>query len=579
MRQGGVAAGWRPGIAIPCYNHGGTLEAVLRGLENLALPCVVVDDGSSAGQRELAREACAKFPWVTLRERAENGGKGAAVIDAVEALAALGCTHALQVDADGQHDLGDARKLLDASRDNPAAVVSGEPVYDESAPRGRVIGRRITAFWVTIETLSRQLRDTMCGFRVYPAGPFLRVTRRGRIGLRMDFDIEILVRLFWDGVPVRFIPTRVIYPEGGTSSFDYLRDNLRISRMHAKLCLEAPRHWARRLFARRGKGTGWSSAPERRGAAGIRILMALGRALGPRALALAMRPVILGYWLTGGEAKRSSRAFLARVREAAAALPEKPRWEEPLGSYRHFLHFGRSMADRIAAWQGGYPAREDIVFEGAAEENLTPAAPGARGRLLLTSHFGAADLCRAVAARSRGVRVTVLLYEDNAEGFRTVLEEIAPESRPDVVPVSSIGVETAVKLSEKVEQGGWVAIAADRAPVKRGEGAVRVSRARFLGGDAFFPVGPYVLASLLSCPVYTLFAWREGERFRIICEMFADRVLLPRGAREAALSEYASRFAAQLEAVALRAPLEWFNFYDFWADPNAEQKAENERNT
>ena len=146
-----------------------------------------------------------------------------------------GYSHALQIDADGQHDPADVPRFLAMARETPGAVINGRPVYDASVPRGRLYGRYATHIWVWINTLSFEIRDSMCGFRVYPLAPTLALLQRERIGQRMDFDTEILVRLHWRGVRVRNLETRVTYPSDGVSHFDIWRDNVRISRMHARL--------------------------------------------------------------------------------------------------------------------------------------------------------------------------------------------------------------------------------------------------------------------------------------------------------------------------------------------------------
>ncbi|HEY9316579.1 MAG TPA: glycosyltransferase family 2 protein [Achromobacter sp.] len=219
---------------IPVYNHGATVAAVHARLAAQDLPCVLVDDGSDA-DCAAALDALARQPRTHLLRRAVNGGKGAAVQDGLRAAATLGYTHALQVDADGQHALPDATAFADASRARPQAVICGAPVYGDDVPRSRLYGRWLTRIWVWINTLSLDIPDAMCGFRVYPLAHVLPVIDGARVGRRMDFDIAILVRLHWRGVAMTWLPTRVVYPEGGISHFKGLRDNLLISRMHARL--------------------------------------------------------------------------------------------------------------------------------------------------------------------------------------------------------------------------------------------------------------------------------------------------------------------------------------------------------
>ena len=219
---------------IPVYNHGATVAAVHAQLAAQGLPCVLVDDGSEPSCAA-ALDALAGQPHTHLLRRAANGGKGAAVQDGLRAAAALGYTHALQVDADGQHALTDAAAFAAASRAQPHALICGAPLYGEDVPRSRLYGRWLTRVWVWINTLSLDTPDAMCGFRVYPLAEALPVIDGARVGRRMDFDIAVLVRLHWRGVAMAWLPTRVAYPEGGVSHFKGLRDNLLISRMHARL--------------------------------------------------------------------------------------------------------------------------------------------------------------------------------------------------------------------------------------------------------------------------------------------------------------------------------------------------------
>jgi glycosyltransferase involved in cell wall biosynthesis len=222
-------------IVIPFYNHAGAIAHVVDSLEPLGLPCFIVDDGSDAGAQQALSLIAARQSWVKVLRLPQNGGKGAAVMAGCDAALAAGFTHALQIDADGQHDVADAPRLLEESRRDPAAMVSGEAVYDSSVPRSRRYGRYLTHLWVWINTLSFDIRDSMCGFRVYPLAPSCEIWRQYRIGKRMDFDTEIMVRLHWSGVRIIAVPTRVTYPRDGVSHFKMLEDNVFISRMHTRL--------------------------------------------------------------------------------------------------------------------------------------------------------------------------------------------------------------------------------------------------------------------------------------------------------------------------------------------------------
>jgi len=219
---------------IPVYNHGSAVGDVVHALRAHGLPVLLVDDGSEPGCA-MVLDALAREEGVSLHRLPVNQGKGGAVMAGLRAAHAQGCSHALQIDADGQHDTSDVPKFLAEVAAHPASLICGVPIYDASVPKGRLYGRYATHVWVWINTLSLDIRDSMCGFRVYPLPPTVALLDTQRIGRRMDYDTEIAVRLYWRGMPVVNLPTRVRYPEGGRSHFRMLQDNLLISSMHARL--------------------------------------------------------------------------------------------------------------------------------------------------------------------------------------------------------------------------------------------------------------------------------------------------------------------------------------------------------
>lgn len=223
-------------VIIPVYNHEDAVGTVVEQLKPYGLPCYLINDGSTPSCASLLKQLAEReHDWVVLYERAENGGKGAAVIDGLRLAIADGFSHALQVDADGQHRLEDIDRLLKAAERHQDRLILGKPRFDETVPKGRLYGRQLTNLWIWINTLSFAIADGMCGFRCYPLAAVEPLLKSTRMGLRMDFDIEIAVRLYWQGVDVVNVETEVRYPLDGISHFDMLRDNLLISRKHAHL--------------------------------------------------------------------------------------------------------------------------------------------------------------------------------------------------------------------------------------------------------------------------------------------------------------------------------------------------------
>ena len=220
---------------IPVYNHGDTVESVLNVITENGLDTILVDDGNNAMTRAILNDISRRHDNCLLVRLESNSGKGGAVIAGLKEAFNLGYTHALQVDADGQHDLDKISEFLKHSSANPDSLVAGFPQYDERAPRSRITGRQITNFFVSLETLSRDIPDAMCGFRIYPIEVALRSLKTLHIDKRMGFDIEILVRIHWLKTPIDFLNIKVDYPDGGISNFRMVRDNISISLVHIKL--------------------------------------------------------------------------------------------------------------------------------------------------------------------------------------------------------------------------------------------------------------------------------------------------------------------------------------------------------
>jgi glycosyltransferase involved in cell wall biosynthesis len=245
---------FKPCVVIPVYDHECAIGQVVARVLEHGLDCLLVDDGSgpicARTLQEIARQSPEK---ISLLRHEVNRGKGAAVMTGMRFAATRGYSHVLQIDADGQHDTADIPRFIGAAQRQPQAIINGCPIYDGSVPAIRFYGRYLTHVWVWINTLSFQIRDSMCGFRVYPVEAVLALLRSERFGERMNFDTEVLVRLCWQGRKIINLPTKVGYPTDGVSHFRVWRDNVLISRMHAMLfvgmLLRAPkllmRKWSR----------------------------------------------------------------------------------------------------------------------------------------------------------------------------------------------------------------------------------------------------------------------------------------------------------------------------------------------
>jgi len=228
-------------VLIPSYNPGSKGVETVTAARAQWNPVWVVVDGSTDGSGEAFAAMAERDPGLRVLTLARNRGKGAAVIHGARIAHSEGYTHILTMDSDGQHPADHIGRFMAASIAEPAALILGEPQFDDSAPALRVHGRKLSNFWVNVETLGAGIHDSLFGFRVYPLAPLLQVMRHRHWMRRFDFDAEVAVRLCWRGLAPRNLPAPVRYfrPEqGGVSHFNYWRDNALLTWMHMRLFTE-----------------------------------------------------------------------------------------------------------------------------------------------------------------------------------------------------------------------------------------------------------------------------------------------------------------------------------------------------
>ena len=296
----------------------------------------------------------------------------------------------------------------------------------------------------------------------------------------------------------------------------------------------------------------WAQIGETTSVFGIRLLQAVERALGRWPFRLCLAPVVLCHWLLHGTARRASLDYLRRLQANHGVFARPPgAWT----SLRHFARFAECLLDKLQASQGRYPLHEVEVPPELLHEPMVR-----HGGVIVSAHLGCLELCQALARGVPGLRVTALVHTAHAEAFNRMLRRLNPDGRLELLQVTELDAPMAMRLGERVARGEYVAIAGDRVPVH----GRRVAFASFLGSSAPFPIGPYVLAAALGCPLHAMVCTRENGRYRLHAHRLAERVHLPRQRREAALGEMAAAYAGWLEARLRAAPLDWFNFYPFW---------------
>ncbi|MBF6023362.1 acyltransferase [Lysobacter niastensis] len=297
----------------------------------------------------------------------------------------------------------------------------------------------------------------------------------------------------------------------------------------------------------------WAQIGESTSVGGIAFLCAIDRWLGRGPFRLCLYPVVLAHWLLNRTARRASLEYLSRLQDTHRVFDAAPGWRQSL---RHLATFAETLLDKLLATGGRYPSgrvrlQRDVMMHRIAS---------GQGGVIVTAHIGCLELCQALADEVPGFHLTALVHTAHAEDFNRLLRRLNPDSRVELLQVTQLDAAMAMELGRRVAAGEFIAIAGDRVPV----GSARSVRADFLGAPAAFPIGPYVLASAIGCPLYAMACTHEGDGYRVRFEQFSERVVLPRNARDAALAEQAARFSAWLEEQVRHAPYDWFNFFPFW---------------
>ncbi|MDO9194038.1 MAG: acyltransferase [Undibacterium sp.] len=309
----------------------------------------------------------------------------------------------------------------------------------------------------------------------------------------------------------------------------------------------------------KASGRHWASINEVGFVAGMRLMFWICRVFGRWPFRIVLYPVLLWYVVTKPASRRVSSDYLNRV----ASYENNKTGLKPNtnGVVKHFAAFAETILDKMLLWGGLYKT-STVKFFGV--EQMDKCVIEKRGALLICSHLGNLELSRVLSRRRKNVRMTVLVHTKHAQAFNKMLGALDPDSQLNLMQVTEITPATAMLLSEKIDQGEFVVIAGDRIPVAANP---RVAITRFLGAPAAFPVGPYILASILQCPIYLLFSLQVDGHPEIHFELLRELVRVPRKGRDEALASIVADYAARLEHHCLRAPLQWFNFYDFWHLP------------
>lgn len=303
------------------------------------------------------------------------------------------------------------------------------------------------------------------------------------------------------------------------------------------------------------KQTHWANIAEVGTSLGIAVLLAAYKVGGKALFKIFLAPVVAYFFLFNRQARQASKDYL---RKLGCCFPEQKIKLSLLTSFRHFWQFGLALIDKLAIWMGSIDYREVDIHGHQLIDELKSKQQGA---ILLVSHLGNFEISRALARYYHSMKITVLLHTRHAANFNQFLRRYDNSAQVELLQVDDINPATAMALYRKVSRGDLIAISADRVPVNNPANSAAVS---FLGQMAPFPIGAYLLASILEVPVYSLFCIKESGKYNIYFEQLADSVKVERNNRHQAFQMLAQAYADRLQHYCGKAPLQWYNFYQFW---------------
>jgi len=294
----------------------------------------------------------------------------------------------------------------------------------------------------------------------------------------------------------------------------------------------------------------WVTQRERGSVFAMKLITWIAFTFGRGASRVLLYPVCIYFLLFGRAGVRASRQYLERI------FGRPTRWREV---FQHHFYFASVLLDRAFVLGG---RKHDFVVEGDAVDLACEMVNRRSGCLVIGAHMGSFDVTRKLGDDRLGVVVNMMMYEENAQKLNAVIASFGGRSRMKVIPIG--GLDSLIRAKECLDRGEWVGILGDRVVAND-----RLIRVPFLGGEASFPAGPFLVASALKVPV-VLFTclYLGGNRYKEHFELFAEEISLDRR-REVDLHKWVARYAQRLEHYCRLAPYNWFNFYDFWATASA----------
>ncbi|GLQ46749.1 glycosyl transferase [Dyella lipolytica] len=308
----------------------------------------------------------------------------------------------------------------------------------------------------------------------------------------------------------------------------------------------------------------WSAHKERGSLILMRLTAFSVRVFGRRLLTPVLYLIVLYFFASARSARRNIRQYQSYLADWSGNASLRP----TLGSvFGLFIAFADNLLDRLDVWRGRLRFEQvTLVDPSGVRTRLLHSQHGGRGEILVVTHLGNPDVCRAMAELGEQVPLNVLVHNRHVAQFNRLLGEAGDRSMR-LIQVSELDTAMMLDLSQRVERGEWLAIAGDRVPLHDG----RRVMVNFLGHAAPFPQGPWLLAGLLQCPVNLLCCLKVDGRYQIHLDPFLDTAHWERGRRDATIQGWVQGYADHLAQQCLMAPQQWFNFYAYWqpAQPEA----------
>jgi predicted LPLAT superfamily acyltransferase len=304
----------------------------------------------------------------------------------------------------------------------------------------------------------------------------------------------------------------------------------------------------------------WSSAQEAGTLFGLRFLWLIHKTLGRKAVSILLLPTVAYFVIFRADSRKASQEFLKNhYQQYPDFWKRKPKFSDTI---RHFRQFAETVVDKLSSW---YVELDSDLFKIHSPEVVETLLNDTRGQLIIGSHFGNLEFCRGFMHRYKDKSINVLLHDKHSQNYTNIMAQLNPDSRLNVYQVDEFNINTILSFKEKIDAGEWLFIAGDRIPLTGVERTVTVD---FFNKKAALPIGPYLLAKALDCPVKLMFSYQDfadksGQiQFEVVD--FAEKIVLSRKQRQSDIENYAQRFATELEKQCAKAPFQWFNFYDFW---------------